>query len=575
MPSRGSAEPEEIARIERVLAVGRLVLILSALVLVYWEPTKPPEYYRITFAVLLAYFSFSAGIFALLAVGKNTPQLPIYICVVDIVAAGLLMQFTQEPNSPFFLFRTFALVASAFRWGFLETVATGLGIALIYTAEDLLLAFRFGQAGFESTYEFPAFIVRSAYLLFVSILLGCLAHADKRQKGEKALVARAVGKAQAEVGLTETFEGVLGELVGFYAATGAVLAVVDKTTGGLYLAQYQPAEDAFQKTSIREISRDSLNDYLFPSRAHAWWSSHPLGGDFRTSAVDERGVSLRGLKIQFAHSFERAHPFESLLAVSVHFGEELSGRLFLLNPHLRASQEMEVRFMQTFARQTGPAIYNVYLWRRLRAKVGGIERAHIARDLHDGIVQVLVAMELHVRDLRNNATGEHNEFLREMQVTIQDEIQKLRELINRLRSVRLRPGELLLVLADLVERFGRETNTSARFSSDVEEVILPPRVCREIVAIVGEALANVRKHSLATRVLVRLNCHEGSWKLVIDDNGKGFDFSGELHLNELDARHKGPVTIKERVHLLKADLTIESRTGAGARLTISAPIRTA
>jgi len=64
------------------------------------------------------------------------------------------------------------------------------------------------------------------------------------------------------------------------------------------------------------------------------------------------------------------------------FGTEWSGRVFLFDPQMMGEPEEELRFLQEFAQQVGPAIYNVYLMRRLRERAGALERARFARELH-------------------------------------------------------------------------------------------------------------------------------------------------------------------------------------------------
>ncbi len=71
--------------------------------------------------------------------------------------------------------------------------------------------------------------------------------------------------------------------------------------------------------------------------------------------------------------------------------------------------------------------------------------------------------------------------------------------------------------------------------------------------------------------MVRFEVQDGFWKLVIDDDGRGFDFSGRLGPGELDTARKGPVVIKERVRALGGALSIESLPGRGARLEILVP----
>jgi signal transduction histidine kinase len=100
---------------------------------------------------------------------------------------------------------------------------------------------------------------------------------------------------------------------------------------------------------------------------------------------------------------------------------------------------------------------------------------------------------------------------------------------------------------------------------------MPQRVCREILRIVQEGLVNVRKHSGARHALVRLGSSQGKWSLTMEDDGKGFPFSGRYNQEQMEEAGKGPMIIKERVRLIAGELTVESNPGQGTRLEISVP----
>ena len=70
---------------------------------------------------------------------------------------------------------------------------------------------------------------------------------------------------------------------------------------------------------------------------------------------------------------------------------------------MTGDREEELRFFQELVRQVGPAVYNVYLLRRLRLRAGALERARFARELHDGAVQSLIAVEMQVDVLRRQS----------------------------------------------------------------------------------------------------------------------------------------------------------------------------
>jgi signal transduction histidine kinase len=100
---------------------------------------------------------------------------------------------------------------------------------------------------------------------------------------------------------------------------------------------------------------------------------------------------------------------------------------------------------------------------------------------------------------------------------------------------------------------------------------MPDKVCRELLRIVQEGLVNVRKHSKARNVLVRLSSNPGQWNLTLEDDGNGFAFTGRLDQEELERMGKGPMIIRERVRLIAGALTVESNPGQGTRLEIMVP----
>jgi len=201
-----------------------------------------------------------------------------------------------------------------------------------------------------------------------------------------------------------------------------------------------------------------------------------------------------------------------------------------------------------------------------------MERARVARELHDTAIQSLIGIEMQVDVLRRSSNGRpQTAELDRIQHLLREEVLNLRELMQSMRPVEVGPNQFLDFMAQLVERFRSDTGVDARFVSELDEVALPASACRELVRVVQEGLVNVRKHSGAKSVYVRFGAQNGLWRLVIDDDGKGFPFSGRLTLGELDGLHRGPTVIKERVRAIGGDLVIESSPGHGSRLEITVP----
>jgi signal transduction histidine kinase len=153
---------------------------------------------------------------------------------------------------------------------------------------------------------------------------------------------------------------------------------------------------------------------------------------------------------------------------------------------------------------------------------------------------------------------------------VHGEVLALRELIQALRPIALDANEKLGdVLVAVVERFRRDSGISARFVLNGDAPRLEPAPALELVRIVQEALVNVRKHSRAQNVLVRLTRNNGHHQLVVEDDGRGFEFEGRVSAAELDARRQGPAILKERARALGADLAVHSARGIGARIELT------
>jgi signal transduction histidine kinase len=290
--------------------------------------------------------------------------------------------------------------------------------------------------------------------------------------------------------------------------------------------------------------------------------------------LDKEGVRTRGQQCYLAPKFAAEHPFNLLLACAISAAPDVSARVLLFDPIRGGRAETQLRFLQDVANLVAPSVYNVYLLRRLRSRAAAVERARVARDLHDGVVQSLHAIAFRLYALRTRSTiplAEREQELLEVQQLVQNEAANVRHLIQQLEPLEFDPRHLADFLAGMVTRYRQDTGIGAQFACDVPEVNLPPATCREIAGILREALANVRRHSSAQHVLVRLSRQRGAWLLSIEDDGRGFEFSGRFTHAELDENRRGPLVIKQRVRAIEGELTIISKAGHGARLEIKVP----
>lgn len=587
--SVSSISPEEVRRTERWLATARMFLAISALVAVWIDPAEVLSAW--VYGLLAFYIAQGmAIIFLLRSRQESTPSFRLLVHAADIVWPAIIFLLTASQSNSFFLFFLFVLAAAAYRWGLWETVLTAVSAISLLWLESLML--RLGVIRplnlWLSRYHLPLvnpnvidfepkrLLTRSVYLVVIGLLLGYLAEQQKRLRAEKDEAARMLGMVRMDTGLAGTLSEIVGELLRLYSAPRALIASSEGSTkrvsvGVVHLRQHVP--------DLRWLEPGTSGEETYLGQGtglslYAQAQNGSPGRQFSWIGFDTDGESAEGPAPLFLASLGEVHPFERVLAVSFSLGPELSGRIFLLDPHLISGPEEELRFLQDLIKQVSPAVYNVYLLRRLRKRAGALERARLARDLHDGAVQSLIGVEMQVDVLRRSypVTPPLADELGRIQMLLREEVAKLRELMHQMKSVDVDAQRLPAFLRDTVQRFQRETGINALFVMEGEqELVLPQPVCREVARIAQEALVNVRKHSGARHVTVHLFQTNGKWELIVQDDGSGFPFSGRITQADLDATGRAPAVIRERVRLIQGELTIESNPGRGARIEVSLP----
>jgi len=598
--------PGEVRRVERWLASARVFLAVSALVAI-WMDSGTIHYSIWAFGLLAFYIAQGMIIIIFLRRRQqSTPSFRVLVHSADIIWPALISILAVGQGNTFFLFFIFVLAAAAYRWGLWETLGTALAAVLLLWTESLALHWGFFPAlyGFlvhvhwphflgwlyaflfhhnwpplhidTSSFQPKALFMRSVYLVVLGLLLGYLAEQQKQLRAEKAIIARTLGRARVDAGVTGTLQDVCRELLSIYRARHVFMASQEVDSHRVFVAELS-ADGQGAPFQWLEASPNDPETYLHETPVAACYvEKNKRNGSqgFLLLALDDSGNRIADPSAGFLTSFAQVHPFHSAIVASFAFGQEWVGRVFLLDPTLTGETEEELHFLQEWVRQVGPAVYNVLLLRRLRLRAGAVERARFARELHDGAVQSLIAVEMQVDVLRRQAVTKPEILPAELgriQGLLREEVLKLRELMQQMKTLDVDAKRLNGVIHDTVERFQRETGIAAQFVSNVTELQMPQPVCREVARIVQEALVNVRKHSQARQVLVRFGASNGNWKMEIEDDGRGFPFSGRLSQRDLDNIGKGPAVIKERVRLIEGELTIESHPGQGSRLEITVP----
>jgi nitrate/nitrite-specific signal transduction histidine kinase len=266
----------------------------------------------------------------------------------------------------------------------------------------------------------------------------------------------------------------------------------------------------------------------------------------------------------------------SLLAVPIVSGARIIGNLYLAEKEGGPGFNQEDEETLTrFATQAGLAIDNARLHREVRELAIAEERDRIAREMHDSLAQVLgyvITKAQAVQEfLRHGQTDKAATHVVQLSDAARTAYADVREGILALRTS-LRPGVTLRqALTEYVERWKEQSGVDAELHMEVEEVEgLAPTAELQLLRIVQEALANVRKHSGAHRVSLCITIRPRMVEVVVADDGRGFVVAGP-HPRAGQQPHFGLSTMRERAESVGGSLEVVSAPNEGTRVVVRMP----
>ncbi len=201
------------------------------------------------------------------------------------------------------------------------------------------------------------------------------------------------------------------------------------------------------------------------------------------------------------------------------------------------------------------------------------ERKHLARELHDQVIQDLLGTNYQLEEIEA-----HDLLSPEMQIELEDVRGNIRQLVDDIRRIcgDLRPPTidslgLPAALQSFTRDWAKRTGIELELRLRLNPGRLPEAIELSIFRIVQEGLSNIQRHAQATRVEIALE-HTSPRTLMVSiaDNGHGLD--EDFDLSKLSTLgHYGLLGISERVALLSGHLRIHNRSGGGLLLQVEVP----
>jgi signal transduction histidine kinase len=551
---------------EWILAVARLLLSACYLAaLLRADSTSALKVY------VLLYLLYSLLIILWLRVyPRLSPMAHIEFHCGDILWATQLIILGHWPAMSYVVF-FFVMAGTAIRWGFWEAILTAAIFCL-----TLPVGFYFVHTGIGQLWHYGSiseFVSEALFFLIIVCLVGVLAEA-KAMRSEGHFMARAIEGIRLQSGLDQALRILCTQAFQLYSPKQLLLVTHDRKRNRMLLYRLSGSRNAFRSVELPASRRET---YLFPPPAPCWrlaidrpYRKHRFG----CLRLEEGKIKKDKTACGMPDSFLTEHPFNLMLAVSHVFKNEWEFRLYILDPSRYVGGVAGMRFAEQSRHQVAPVIHDIFLMDRLRSRAKAVASGQLARELHDGVIQSLAAINLQLEDLRRQAgpvLAKSAESLERIQRSVREEIVGLRDFTQQLRSLEVDSGRLLNFLSEMAIKFQVEHGITTRFVSDAQEVQLQSEVCVELVRIVQEALANIRKHSEAKEAIIYLGRRAGNWVLRVMDDGRGFGFSGLRTHEELQASGSGPVILMERAREIGGKVCVRSTAGDGSYVEVVFP----
>lgn len=328
------------------------------------------------------------------------------------------------------------------------------------------------------------------------------------------------------------------------------------------LMQYTPAQACAvflidRKRGLIELSA-SMD---LPAKTFAWFSMNPLP----LEGVEESlrsDLPLRitpGMPEDFLSQLrvETEKQFRTAYLFHIRSGSKDLG-FFLLYFNLDTRLLPQTyKLYESFGSHLGIAVDSLRLVEREQQYAVVQERNLMAQGLHDSIAQSLSFLNLQVQLLESGLHTDDKELVdttvAQIKAGVQESYEDVRELLLNFRE-RVHTESFSEAINTVIDRFESQTKLPVKLTVTGPKVELTDRQKIQVIFIMQEALANVRKHSKATQVLINIE-YGAEFKLSVVDNGIGIN---QDILKKRSKRHVGLNIMGERAQRIGAKVTVQN-----------------
>jgi PAS domain S-box-containing protein len=329
--------------------------------------------------------------------------------------------------------------------------------------------------------------------------------------------------------------------------------------------------------SLINASRDSV--VMLKDDGTILMANEMLGKNLSLSPENLRGRNIFDL-LRSVENKERKRKLKEVVDKKepVIFEDRFGGRYFVLNVYPIVDGGNTVERIAVFARDITDlkkAEKHIHSLSQELIKIQETERQRISRDLHDNVAQELASLKIGCDMLFDQPEHMDPQLvtkIRNFSKVLHNSIMNVRNIAYDLRPPGLDQLGIVSTITNYCEEFSERNGIPVDFfSAGMSELRLSSETEINLYRIVQEALHNIKKHSGAGKVAIRLTASFPTIILRIEDNGKGFNLKDRLE-SSLTEKRMGLRSMEERVLLLKGNFRIRSQEDKGTKIMVEIPI---
>ena len=536
---------------ERMIALMRLILASSALVIIYIDPAEPDRFVSATYTALVLYVGYSLVLFvAARQSSAILKQLLSYTHWIDVLCFTVFIALSSGTNSIFFFFYYFSIIIASFCSGFKSGLAITLVSATLFSAVGYLTA--------PGDVAINRLLLRPVSLLVQGYMIAYLGGFEIELRRRLKFLKSTTQLANPRFGIDHTITSTMEQFRQYYDAETCLLILTGEGEDRYRLRRVTRHGDS-GRTSLKQVGPDVATLLLFPSSEEVVVYKNkprrPVIYNIKTNQA-RKGPAIDSSLINILES----KPF---LSVPVNYRGATVGRFYVVGGP-RNFKLADADFVLQAIEQLMPQLDNIRLVDNLASNAAERERDKIARDLHDSVVQPYIGLQLGLAALRQKIERGEDNVLRHvigMSDLTAQAIADLRSYAGGIKTSEGANNQLVPAIRRFASSYTDATGIEVAIEAP-EDLGITDRLAAELFQMIIEGLSNIRRHTRSRAAWAALTQESGCLRLRIENEAAHHE----------DWHSFNPRSLSERAASLGGQLRVYRNGGDRTVVEIQIPL---